>query len=161
MRNYHTSVPLSEMMDAETQSSPYLSIVKRDIPQWAERYVRHIETSVTQEVCKCEWTAHPDDVKIRPLHCRDCEHPRERHQEVDGKIKCVPHTLERECACINYMPRRVKMGDVHPHCPVHTPVGRIMGFFEYVFSQKDDMPELTPEQKAMAPNGGQGSIPPS
>ena len=39
--------------------------------------------------------------------------------------------------CEFYKPRRVKLGDHNPECPVHSPVGRVMGFFEYVFTQTE------------------------
>ena len=101
------------------------------IAVWAKQYIDHLDTAITQEVCKCEWLCHPDDLDIRPLCCRDCKHPRDKHRSIgDNVIACVD-----ECTCDMYMPRRVRMGDLNMECPAHSPVGRITGFFEYVFTQ--------------------------
>lgn len=142
MNNLSDSVDTFEMsvpFDESEKDNLYLSIVKRDIPKWAEQYVHHLDTATTQEVCKCEWLVNPDDLEIRPLCCRTCGHPKERH--VNGGACTEPHTIDRECEsnCQLYNPRRVRMGDTHPHCPVHTPVGRIMGFFEFVFNKKPEL----------------------
>lgn len=136
--NFHVAQLL---VDLNGVIPDYLSVPKVDIPEWAKRYVDYLDTSVTQEVCKCEWVAHPEDLAIRPLCCRECKHPREKHG-VSGFCSDVikwddaidgPHA----CECASYVPRRVRMGDMNEHCPVHSPIGRIMGFFEFVFGISD------------------------
>lgn len=140
MINYHSAIPSREPEDTDV----FLAIMKADIPHLAEKYIDYIETSVTQEVCKCDWVAHPDDVGIRAMHCRECTHPREKHTDIgDGVVKCasaikIDDAIDgtRECECSQYVPRRVRKADENPFCPVHTSVGRVMGFFEYVFKKQ-------------------------
>lgn len=184
----------------------FLAIAKEDIPKWAAQYVDYLDTSPTQEVCKCEWIVNEDDLNIRPMHCRNCKHPREKHLVANGGACSVPFKNDPsdfypdlkagdECPCAGYVGRRVRVGEQDPQCPVHTSIGRVMGFFEFVFNQQPEpikpsqgpdisaeearklierfedkyikdrrlstkpMPELTTEQKVIAPDGGQGSIP--
>lgn len=135
--NFQVSIPL----DHDVSVPEYLAVVKRDIPRWAQEYVDHVDTATTEEICKCTWDCHPDDLKIRPLHCRDCEHPRDKHDDSG----CNDN--DGNCICVHYSPRRVKLGDHNPACPVHSPVGRIMGFFEYIFTQQDNAQKIEVEDK--------------
>lgn len=131
-------IKVSIPIDKTTADSTVLAIIKRDIPEWAERYVDWLDTATTDEVCKCEWIIHPDDLNLPALHCRDCRHMREQHY-VDGTgIKCVGQidaSVDGQCKCTMYLPRRVRQGDLKTECPVHSPVGRVLGFFEFVFKQ--------------------------
>ena len=91
--------------------------------------------------------------------CRECKHPRDKHvDQGNNRVACESEVTIRgnaldaftdECGCAVYTPRRVRLGDHNVECPVHNAVGRIMGFFEYVFTQEEqtqnttDMVEVT------------------
>lgn len=140
MKEIKVSIPIDPLPGIlDNNSDPtILAIVKRDIPRWAEKYVHYIDTATTQEICKCEWLVNPDDLEIRPLCCRECTHPRDKHvDQGDNRVSCTADIADDECGCVVYTPRRVRMGERNPVCPVHSPVGRIMGFFEFVFKQAE------------------------
>jgi hypothetical protein len=109
------------------------------IPSLVADYVAKMETERTSSWCKCEWIIHPEDVTIDPNNCNreGCHHPRMVHDAVvvdafDGNdtVTCS------KCDCVNYVQprkRRMRRGDQHPNCPIHTKEGFILGFFEWVF----------------------------
>lgn len=106
----------------------YMAIPERDIPQLVARYVAAMETEKTDQWCRCEWKTHPDDIKIAPGNCRDCNRPAKGHSrpldasdEVDG----VHH----------FRGKRMKRGDQAWDCPVHTKEGLLLYFFEWVYKQ--------------------------
>lgn len=164
--NFHIAYSLMDAKDLAKLPVPqYLAIAKHDILQWAINYMDHLENTVTTEVCKCEWIVNPADVNIRPLCCRNCEHPRDAHKADDatGMVLCQGEPVkgtfvkfdeddEIDCGCNNYSPRQIRRGTPSPECPVHDPVGRMLGFFEYVFTETAKKEDATGESYALVEN---------
>lgn len=116
------------------QDDLYLSLPKKDIPQLAADYVKKLEAATTKDWCKCEWLVHPDDVNVRAMHCRECQHLARNHWAPGGSDVNNPVLGNcMECSCEEYKDRRVRKGAESPECPIHTRVGFILGFFLWVY----------------------------
>lgn len=109
----------------EASGMEFLSIPKMRIPEMADQYIAWIETEVTDKWCKCIWALHPDDTDVNEGECRICNRP-------ENAIH-VEHS---------YRGRRKRRVEEHPQCPVHTRVGLVLGFFEWLFS-----PEIQAERE--------------
>jgi hypothetical protein len=122
----HSTRELKPLIDRGA-ATEYISLPAGDIPELAARYATAVETEQTSDWCRCEWIIHPDDVKVKRLHCRVCnlakasilhkkEYPKDYHE-----FKAV----------------RMRRGDQAPDCPVHTKEGFLIYFFEWVFRASD------------------------
>lgn len=125
-------------MSTLDQDTVYLSLPKKDIPNWAAEYVKTLETATLKDWCKCEWIIHPDDVNIQAMHCRNCNHPVNLHQDQttrddDKQFLLIPC---KECDCEEYRDRRVRKGAESPECPIHSREGFILGFFLWCYRDK-------------------------
>jgi hypothetical protein len=127
---------------------------KADIPEMVKEYVSQMETQRTNDWCKCEWIIHPDDVELDIHNCANCHHPRIRHIQQIG-TESISHCnviIEvadglgegvsdyDQCPCVTWIDppkRRMRKGDQNPECPVHTKEGFLLGFFEWVFKDKE------------------------
>lgn len=120
----------------------YLALSKANIPNLVKGYLAYLAETPTQEVCKCVWAVHPDDVDLdteadvcRMCECRAVDHPQEYPTEYTHNGRTVSKTM----VCNTFKPRRKRVHklDDHPECPMHTESGRILGFFEYLFPLPD------------------------
>jgi hypothetical protein len=123
-------------------------LAKDQIPDLVSEYVMRIETERTNDWCKCEWLVHPDDEDLDIHNCGNCHHPSLLHHKLlipgtDQTEHCVKQISydfdeDDECDCTKWIDppkRRLRRGDQHPQCPVHTKEGFILGFFEWVFAE--------------------------
>lgn len=126
----------------------HFAIAKRDIPRLAEAYFRMLDIALTDEWCKCEFVMHPDDVNLDKTRCRFCkgtpnEHPSDYSVVVEGR------EFTKECLKFSEPKSRKHKVNDHPHCPVHTHVGRLLGFYEWLFPEDDTQP-FGPDQQQLA-----------
>src|SRR5262249_30901718 len=124
----------AQFKDIEMEGSGVvcLSIPKREIPRLVREYLHAIETRPTNEICKCVWSVHPDDIGIGGTCCRECSHPKEMHVDRADMTHPIPC---KTCGCETFKPRRIRMVTQVEFCPVHTPEGRVLGFFEFLFGE--------------------------
>lgn len=129
------------------QTDEFLSLPIKGLPEKIKEYVSEIETQRTNDWCKCDWIVHPDDNEIDPDCCAKCGHPVSEHSA--SVIFVDPDTLEAinytsacvhqgavDCLCRTYTQpnrRRLRRGDQHPFCPIHTKEGFLLTFFEWTF----------------------------
>lgn len=107
-----------------------VSIAK--LPALADEYVRWLETSPTPDTCKCEWGVHPDDALIEKDACRICACPKDDSFHDLAKESLAPEYQHE------YRPRRLRLKEESSLCPVHNKVGRITGFFEWLYLVNDE-----------------------
>lgn len=117
---------------------------KLAIPELAEEYVSNMETERTNDWCKCEWLVHPEDEGIDPTVCSACGHPRALHKGLPDEPMACTKRIERgkysetpsaTCVCEDWVDppkRRLRRGETHPECPIHTKEGFLLGFFEWL-----------------------------
>lgn len=131
----------------EEEISEYYSLPVDKISEMVIAYVSEMETQRTNDWCKCEWLIHPEDVELDVHNCKRCHHPRALHREMEGMNVCtktVSITQDDEefhdvCWCGEWVDppkRRMRRGDTHPLCAVHTKEGFLIGFFEWVFKSE-------------------------
>lgn len=154
MANLRIPKQYEESLDSGVE---YIAIPKVEIDDLVNKYVLALETEVTNKWCKCEWIIHPEDVNLDVHNCAGCGHPRLLHNKPTIQIgnnlpACtkiinnhhdespIPQkSFAEDCLCKGWVDpprRRMRRGDTHPECPVHTKEGFLLGFFEWVF--KDD-----------------------
>lgn len=117
-------------------------IAKNQMPELAAQYVSEMETQRTNDWCKCEWIIHPDDVDLDIYNCGNCHHPRALHRP-GADSPCTKsgdeyHFME-DCYCDTWVDppkRRMRRGDTHSECAVHTKEGFLLGFFEWMFKDE-------------------------
>lgn len=126
----------------------YYSLPVEQLPELVIEYVAAMEIQRTNEWCKCQWLIHPEDVDLDIHNCRTCHHPRALHTEMEGMEGCTkqddeaPDTVECQCeGWVDPPKRRLRRGDTHALCPVHTKEGFLLHFFEWVFKTWDDVVE--------------------
>lgn len=99
-----------------TVAQEFISIPVTTLWRDVAEFVAKLETEESAEWCKCLWRIHPDDVGIKPGHCRLCNNTR----------KAGKHGIDHQFRGI----RKTKV-DPHPTCTVHTKEGLIIGFLEW------------------------------
>jgi hypothetical protein len=124
--------PLAAMLSEPNQfmsenGTEFFAVPKDQLPDLAKRYIQWIEMSPTKETCKCEWAVHPDDAGVDVTLCRFCGLTEDEHSQAATGSDVVV------CDEFRAATRRLRMKEEHPLCPVHTKVGRLTGFFEWVF----------------------------
>jgi hypothetical protein len=104
-----------------------LSLPKFQIPSLVNQYIAAMETEVSDEWCKCPWIIHPDDQEVKKGTCRICGERKDRKvHDVDPEgLRLGVH---------KFTGKRMRRGDEHPECPVHTREGMVLYFFEWVFT---------------------------
>lgn len=120
--------PLDFPRVTEGKDYNYLSIPLVDMPELASKYVVAMETSKSEDWCRCEWLIHPDDTAIGRGRCRHCGEKRDTgiHEPtgvVNGWWPEVYHA---------YQGIRMRKGDQAWDCPVHTREGFLLYFFEWI-----------------------------
>lgn len=140
-KGYEMAGPLSMARLGEE----FLSIPKRTVPALVEKYLDELETGKTEDWCQCKWHIHPDDTEIKAGHCRNCNHPNATHkpepdQYGNTNYPCTLEESEDECPCMNYQGRRQRRIDDEPLCPVHSKLGLILGFYEWLFPKEEEKP---------------------
>lgn len=94
-----------------------ISVTLADIPAQLRGYVHALEIGESTRWCKCLWAAHPDDVLIKPGHCRLCSLSKGKHSTDTNHV---------------FTGVRRRKIDTHPECPVHTREGLILGFIDWL-----------------------------
>lgn len=140
-KGYEMAGPLSMARLGEE----FLSIPKRTLPALVEKYLDELETGTTDEWCQCKWHVHPDDTEVKAGHCRNCTHPNTDHENKSSKdtFPCMYDNGEDNgfvCSCVNYQGRRQRRMDDEPLCPVHSKLGLILGFYEWLFPKEEEKP---------------------
>lgn len=111
----------------EGDMTEFLSLPKLRIPEMAAEFVSWIEIAETDKWCKCEWAIHPDDEAIEEGKCRKCTESKEHDNHVWENIPDITYQH-------NFIGRRKRLVDQNEQCPIHTKVGLILGFFEWLFT---------------------------
>lgn len=93
-------------------------------------FIGKLETEESADWCKCLWRIHPDDVGIKPGHCRICNTKRDSDKHYRIAEDDIP-------GMHNFRGIRKTKVDQHPTCTVHTKEGLIIGFIEWVGKNGD------------------------
>jgi hypothetical protein len=129
-------LPLDSASGRVYEGTDFITLPKANIHDLADKYIYWIETSPTTLTCKCEWVIHPDDDLIAEGECRICMLPKENAYHLQlGEGDQDNHV---------FRPRRLRLKEEDPMCPVHNKVGRVAGFFEWlamVHKEQDGNPE--------------------
>lgn len=104
----------------------YVSVPEGDIWEYAKEYALEIEKGETDKLCSCLWRIHPDDMRVKSGHCREC----------DEKQKHAIHSADPSHASVHvFRGIRKTRVDTDPRCPVHTKEGFLNYFFEWLKKQ--------------------------
>lgn len=136
-------IPDREIPEANQE---FYSLPVDKLPDMVIEYVSAMETQRTNDWCKCQWILHPEDVDLDIHNCGRCHHPRALHTEMEGMEGCTKQFGESvesgepwiECRCEGWVDppkRRMRRGDNHPLCPVHTKEGFLIGFFNWLYKE--------------------------
>lgn len=130
---YYPDVEAGEL----PEGTEWFSLAKGYIPQAVTEYVNRLEGGETKEWCKCPWIVHPEDMNLQEGECGYCGHQREdkRHN-----VGALTNSDELDAGLHRFQGRRIRrdLNNEHPQCPVHTKEGFILGFFEYLFKDRDE-----------------------
>lgn len=123
----------------------FLCVPQQDIPHLAGEYLEVLKTARTIDWCACKWDVHPDDVDFRPgiddLLCKMCKSVEPEHPVAYETSYIRPGTMQETvktltCNTFQARQRRLHRSEDSPVCPMHTELGRILGFFQYLFPQE-------------------------
>lgn len=132
------NIRFPEMEEGELSSTvEFLSIPKREIPATAAKYVNLVETGVTKEWCTCLWEVHRDHVKIPEDHCVHCGEHRDHGNHNGGPVLTQSDVDE---GFHTFGGRAVRLKEMSLTCPVHTKEGLILGYFEWMFRDAENVP---------------------
>lgn len=133
----------------------FLSIPKHTIPDKAREFCRLVESGATKDWCQCLWEVHRDHAHIPENHCVICQEPREAAQHHGGPV-LTPSDVEE--GYHSFRGRGLRLKETRISCPVHVKEGLILGFFEWVFKDAEDVPS-TDDAPGEPPATGDGEIP--
>jgi hypothetical protein len=149
-------VTYSDMEEGELSSNvEWLSLPKHEIPEKVKEFVRLVETGTTKEWCRCLWEVHRDHVEIPEGMCTHCREPREHKYHNGGPVLTQADVDE---GYHSFRGRGVRIKETRPECPVHVKEGLILGFFEWMFKDAEDVPS-TDDAPGEPPATGDGEIP--
>lgn len=101
----------------------YLALSLKDLPGLAANYVAAMETEASEKWCRCEWIIHPDDIDVKPGHCRLCG------EKAGASLHSHPSDPDFKHS---YRGMRKRRGEHDGTCPVHTKEGFLVYFHQWV-----------------------------
>jgi hypothetical protein len=117
-----------------SSASEFISLPSADIKTLAEKYVAAMMTEASEDWCRCEWVIHPDDVGKKLGTCRECG--TKRNSGLHHTIDTLPEDKELSDKH-RFAGIRKRRGEEADDCPVHTRVGIVVYFFEWVFTNAE------------------------
>lgn len=120
----------------------FVTVNTQTLSDKVSEYVSEMETQRTNDWCHCEWIVHPDDKELDVYNCANCHHPHTLHMSgPDSYCTKEGNFIDvAACDCTQWVDppkRRMRRGQTHPECPVHTKEGFLVHFFRWAWERGD------------------------